>query len=285
MDRSRLSLMTFPMDIDLEKKTMSIRDIFELARQAGIPNVDVMNAREEQLPEYLEAVKQTDVQIYTYITLISFLGDKARQDCAVLEQLKIAKLLGARFLMIVPYGFTDWERASALGSAAVKQRMIEGFRTAVELARPFGVRVCFETTPHDASCLSGTQDCLDVLNAVDGLEFVFDTANMLPHGDAPLEAYEALKGRISHVHLKDVVLKPWNNVPMNSEHTPDGKLMWCVVWGEGIIPVQEIYRRMIEDGYTGQFAIEYVHPKGRENLEGHIVQLNRFLTEPKRTEI
>ena len=43
MDRSRFSLMTFPMDIDLLKGTMSIRDIFELAKQAEIPNVDVMN--------------------------------------------------------------------------------------------------------------------------------------------------------------------------------------------------------------------------------------------------
>ena len=277
MDRSRLSLMTFPMDIDLENKTMSIRDIFELARQAGIPYVDVMNVREVQLPEYRMAMQETGVRVYAYITVISFLEDGIRPDCAILEQLKIAKQLGAEFLMIVPYGYTDWDRASVLGSAEVKRRMIEGFRTAVELARPFGVRVCFETTPHDASCLSGTQDCLDVLTAVDGLEFVFDTANMLPHGDDPLEAYETLKDRISHVHLKDVVLKPWSNVSVYSEHTPDSRLMWCVVWGEGIIPVHEIYRRMIADGYAGHFAIEYVHPEGSCGLQRHMDQLNRFL--------
>ena len=277
MDQSRLSLMTFPMDIDLFKKTMSIRDVLELAQRAGIPNVDVMNVREGQIPQYLEAMKETGVRVYTYITQISFLRSEKRWNKAIRTSLETAKLLNAKYLMIVPYGFPDWYRARKIGRAAVKQHMIDGFRKAVEMGRLYGIHVCFETTPHDASCLSGTQDCLDVLNAVDGLEFVFDTANMLPHGDDPLEAYEALKDRISHVHLKDVVLEQKPKVFKHSEHTPDGKLMRCVIWGEGIIPVCEIYRRMIADGYTGQFAIEYVHPEGKYDLEGHIPQINKFL--------
>ena len=234
MDRSRLSLMTFPMDIDLFKKTMSIRDIFTLAQQAGIPNVDVMNIRKKQHQQYLDAIKETGVQVYTYITQISFLGSHRRRDKAILANLETAKMLGAKYLMIVPYGFLDTYRAKRIGRCGVKIRMIEGFREAVAMGKQFGIRVCFETTPHDASCLSGTQDCLDVLNGVDGLDFVFDTANMLPHGDDLLEAYAALKGRISHVHLKDVVLERRDKIPQYSEHTPDGELLRCVVWGKGL---------------------------------------------------
>lgn len=265
------------MDIDLLKRTMSVRNIFELAKQAGISNVDVMNVREKQLPQYLEAMKKTDVQVYTYITQIRFLGSDRRRDKAIMDALKIARLLNASFLMIVPYGFPDGYRAEKLGRERIKRRMIEGFRKAVELGKLFGIRICFETTPHDASCLSGTRDCLDLLNAVEDLEFVFDTANMLPHGDDPMEAYAALKGRISHVHLKDVVLEPKAKILKHSEHTPDGRLMRCVTWGNGIIPVCQLYRQMLKDGYTGQFAIEYVHPEGRYDLEGHILQLNQFL--------
>lgn len=277
MDRSRFSLMTFPMDIDLLKRTMSVRDIIELAKQAGISNVDVMNVREKQLPQYLEAMKKTDVQVYTYITQIRFLGNDRRRDKAIMDALKIARLLNASFLMIVPYGFPDGYLTEKMGREQVKRRMIEGFRKAVELGKLFGIRICFETTPHDASCLSGTQDCIDLLNAVEDLEFVFDTANMLPHGDDPMEAYAALKGRISHVHLKDVVLEPQARILKHSEHAPDGRLMRCVTWGNGIIPVCQLYRQMLKDGYTGQFAIEYVHPEGKYDLEGHILQLNQFL--------
>ncbi len=277
MDRNRFSLLTFPMEIDLFKKAMSIRDVLALAQQAGIPYVDVMNIQKKQHQQYRDAMTETGVQIYTYIKQISFLRSDARRDKAIKAALETAKLLHAKYLMIVPYGFPDAYRAKKLGRDQVKMRMIAGFRKAVEMGRLCGIRVCFETTPHDASCLSGTQDCLDVLNAVDDLAFVFDTANMLPHGDDPMEAYEALKGRISHVHLKDVALEQQPKVSKHSEHTPDGKLMRCVIWGEGIIPVREIYRRMIADGYTGQFAIEYVHPDGKHGLEGHTVQLNRFL--------
>ena len=82
-----------------------------------------------------------------------------------------------------------------------------------------------------------------MLQSVEGLEFVFDTANMLPNGEDPQESYEKLKGRISHVHLKDVVLLPWEHLPKHAEYTPDGKLMVVVVWGEGLIPVQSIYQK------------------------------------------
>ena len=93
MDQSRLSLMTFPMEIDLFKKTMSIRDVLELAQQAGIPNVDVMNVREGQIPQYLEAMKETGVRVYTYITQISFLGSEKRRNKAIRTSLETAKLL------------------------------------------------------------------------------------------------------------------------------------------------------------------------------------------------
>ena len=282
METQRLSLMTFPMDVDILNQTMSIRDVLQLARQAGIPTVDVMNVQEEQLEEYGDAIRQTGVRVYTYIMQTSFLGSRRRYRRAVARQLKIAEALGAKYLMIVPYGSPDGYRAEALGREKVKQRMIEGFRHTVASAKKYGIRVCFETTPHALSYLSDAQDCLDVLQSVKGLEFVFDTANMLPSGGDPQDAYEKLKGRISHVHLKDVVLLPWERLPKHAEYTPDGKLMAAVVWGEGLIPIQSIYQKMLADGYKGRFAIEYVHPEYGSDLTAHISQLNRFLQSAQR---
>lgn len=277
MEPNRLSLMTFPMDVDIQKNTMSIEDILRLAQQAEIPTVDVMSVPVEQIGQYQDAIRQTGVSVYTYIMWTSFLGSRRRYRKDIAQQLKIAEALGAKYLMIVPYGSPDGYRSEALGREKVKQRMTEGFRSAVASAKKYGMRVCFETTPHALSCLSGAQDCLDVLQSVEGLEFVFDTANMLPTGENPQEAYEKLKGRISHVHLKDVVLMPWEHLPKHAEYTPDGKLMSAVVWGEGIIPVQSIYQKMLEDGYKGQFAIEYVHPQSGSDPAAHAAQLDRFL--------
>lgn len=277
MDRSKLSLMTFPMDIDIRKKTMSIADTFRVAQQADIPYVDVMNISKSRVNMYCDAMQETGVRVYVYIMCVSFLGSRKKRNKAIETGLKIAGSLGAKYMMIVPYCFPDAYRAKKLGVTEVKYRMLDGFREAVRMAKPLGIRVCFETTPHDVSCLFGTQDCLDILNAVPKLEFVFDTANMLSHGDDPLEAYEVLKNRISHVHLKDVVLLNEKCILRHSEHTPDGKRMKCVTWGTGIIPVMEIYNRMLADGYKGCFAVEYVHPEGGPcGMEKHMERLSSF---------
>lgn len=278
MDKCRLSLMTFPMGGDIKNKNMTVRDTFVLAKQAGIPFVDLLDVPDEQIGEYLASVEETGIRVYTYIISASFLENLQTQRESILKGLKTAALLQAKYLMIVPYVYHDALRTKPLDRQAIKQCMIEGFQQAVALGKEYGIRICFETTPHDISCLSGTQDCLDVLNAVPELDFVFDTANMLPHGDDPVEAYEALKARISHVHLKDVRLVSCDNFYPYAERTADGRLMQCVVWGEGIIPVSTLYEKMISDGYAGCFAIEYVHPGGNCDLERHTRQLERFFT-------
>ena len=271
--------MTFPIGGDIKNKTMTIRDTFVLAKQADIPFVDLLDVPDEQIGEYLAAAEETGVRVYTYIMGASFLDDLQVQRESIVKGLKIATMLQAKYLMLIPYVYRDALRTEVLDRQAVKQRMIEGFQQAVVLGKEYGIRICFETTPHDISCLSGTQDCLDVLNAVAELDFVFDTANMLPHGDDPVEAYEALKHRISHVHLKDVQLVPCNDFYPYAELAADGRLMQCVVWGEGIIPVKALYERMIADGYSGCFAIEYVHPGGACGPAQHQRQLARFFEE------
>ena len=279
MDKSRLSLMTFPMGGDVRNKNMTVRDTLLLAKQAGIPFVDLLNVPDEQIEAYVAAMNETGVRVYTYIIDTSFLDNLQTQRESILKGLQTAAVLQAKYLMIIPYVYRDALRAEPLDRQTVKQCMIEGFQQAVALGKEYGVRICFETTPHNISCLSGTQDCLDVLNAVPELDFVFDTANMLPHGDDPVEAYEALKRRISHVHLKDVQLVPCNDFYPYAELAADGRLMHCVVWGEGIIQVKALYEKMISDGYAGCFAIEYVHPGGDCDLERHTRQLERFFVE------
>lgn len=279
MNKRKMSLMTFPMGWDVLYQNMTVYDTLWVAQQAGIPYIDILHATDDQIEAYRAAVRDTGVQVYVYIASVPFLGSEQERNDAIRQALTTAASLDAKYLMIIPYSPLDAAKAAAMGREAVKQHMIQGFRSALELSKAYGIRICFETTPHDSSCLSGTQDCLDVLNAVPGLDFVFDTANMLPHGDDPMEAYEALKDRISYVHLKDVRLVASKDPSPYAEYASDGRLMQCVVWGEGIIPVKALYERMIADGYTGCFAIEYVHPGGACGPAQHQHQLARFFEE------
>lgn len=259
---TQFSLMTIGMMKELVRKTMTVRDTFQVALDSGIRYVDVGWVKAKQVPEYREALSGTGVEVYCYISTISFLAKEKAIRRALERDMAIAGELGAKLFMIVPYNlFFDCRKARKLGRTAVLERMVHGFRLAVEMGKACGLQVCFETTPEESVRLSGTEDCRYVLEQVPELGLVFDTANMLPHGDDPLESYEALKNRIIHVHLKDVALVDAKPSLFEPEVAADGRLMRAGAFGKGVIPVKEIYDRMRTDGYTGIFAIEYIRPK------------------------
>lgn len=258
----QFSLMTLNMMKELARKTMTVRDTFQVGRGNGIRYVDIGWVRGRQTEEYRKALDEVGVQVRCYISTISFLGTKKSILAAMERDMEIAAGLSAKLFMIVPYNmFFDCLKARRMGRSAVREKMVQGFRLAVEMGKVYGLKVCFETTPADAVCLSGTEDCRYVLDRVPGLGLVFDTANMLPHGDETLEAYEALKDRIVHVHLKDVALVNEKPGLFQREVAADGRLMKATLFGQGVIPVKEVYDRMGADGYTGTFAIEYIRPK------------------------
>lgn len=273
LEKSRLSLMTFSLAPELMTGKLKTADTLCLAAEAGLSFVDLMNISAGSIPGYLSAMAATGVSVNCYIASISFFSSDEKLRKTLEREMGIADALRARFFMIVPYALpTELLKAKMLGKKRVRERLIAGFRAAVEKGKKRGLTVCFETTPHDELALSSSQDCAVVLDAVEGLGLVFDTANMLPAGESPLQSYERLKDSICYVHLKDVLLTRGNS-RFFDEETANGRKMHCCLWGEGEIPLTELYERMLRDGYTGRFAIEYARPSGLCGYEAHLKQL------------
>ena len=264
MDHGKYSLMTFTLDADIAMKKMTVHESLLLAKEQGIPHIDAMNTSGDRLPEYVDAIKETKLSVLCYIASVSFFSnDEQTIKSEILRNLQIASTLQAKLFMIVPLNVKkDRKICAKLGKNQVQQLLSKYFSLAVMLVRESGIKVCFETTPQDYTCLSGIEDCRWILQQVPQLGLVFDTANMLPCGDDPLEYYEALKNHIVHVHLKDVTLSrpTWKDRLFHAERSKDGKVMKCCVFGKGVIPLKEILRRMELDGYSGSYAIEYSHP-------------------------
>ena len=280
MDRGRMSLMTFPLTLDILRGKMSVEDSFLLARSAGIGYVDIMSVSEKILPVYKDAVQKTGVQVYCYIATISFFQSREKIQQALWKELKKATALDAKLFMLVPVTVWDQIRMRRYPRGWIRKTMLSGFRLAVEMGKSFNIKICFETTPHDVSTLSGNSDCKYIIDKIPELGFVLDAANMLPHGDTTMDAYELLKDRIVHVHLKDVCLEDNKSRLPFGEYAKDGRRMHCCVWGQGVIPVMPLYTQMVADGYQGRFAIEYVHPEQSPcSLEQHKRQLERFFAE------
>ncbi len=279
----RLSLMTFTIDIDIAMKKMTALECLQMAADEGLQYVDVRSPSGRLLKAYASAVKETGVKVLCYIAPVSFFSNKEETIRKLLTRhLEAAAALGARLFMIVPVNVQkDARICRKLGKTEIRQRLKKHFALAVSLAGGKNLTVCFETTPQDYTCLSGAEDCCWVLDAVPDLKLVYDTANMLPHGDDPILYYEALKEHIVHTHLKDVRLtkETWQDRLFRAEKSSDGRVMKCCLSGEGVIPLREILSRMEADGYTGTYALEFSHPeKYPVDLIQNTVQLRQHLS-------
>lgn len=279
MDKNRFSLMTFPLDMEILKKKMTIADTFHIAADSGLRYVDVMRIQPNKIQEYQNAIAQTGVKIYCYIGVISFFEEENKIIKSLEQEIQTAKNVGASLFMIVPYyAMIDTRKAKRMGRTETLNKLVRGFQLAVKLGKKYSLKICFETTPQDCICLSGTEDCKYVLERVPDLGLVLDTANMLPHGDTTMDAYEQLKQYIVYMHLKDVRLKKAPFSLWELELTKDGKQMECVVFGEGIIPIKELYERMLQDGYEGRFALEYARPSYKVcDIQTHTKQVLKFI--------
>lgn len=279
--RDRMTVMTFDMALDIMAGKLKPEDIFRLASDNAVPCLDVMDLSEKGVDVYRRLMERYPVRVKCYIGSGSMLQSSEKIEAAVTWHLSAARSLGADILMLVPVSaVTDGRKAKKLGHDQVLHKMIEGYRIAVRMAAGTGIRIGLETTPQDFACCSGIADCKAILEAVPGLGLIYDTANMLPHGDDPVAYYEALKEYIIHVHLKDVVIggRKWSDAFWGGEFLPDGRHMTGVLPGTGIIPIRDICDRLEEDGYTHTYAIEYRRPAGfLSDFGAHSQQLKKVL--------
>lgn len=280
--QERISLMTFTMDIDVAMRKLTVLEMLTLAKEAGLRHLDIMVSSQKQLAAYEDALRKTGMQAGCLIGTVSFFSNSEEKILKTLQgYLQDTARIKAPLCMIVPVDTQKDEKlCRKLGKEEIRRRLVKYFTAAVHMAKELGVKACFETTPRDYTCLSGIEDCRWVLEQVPGLGLVYDTANMLSHGDDPLDYYEALKPYILHVHLKDVSLsKPsFKDKLFHAEQTKAGQVMQCCVSGQGVIPLKEIAERMEKDGYVGLYALEYSHPnRYPANKEQHVKRLKSHM--------
>lgn len=172
------------------------------------------------------------------------------------EQIDMAHRLGAKRVLIVP-GFLDEDEARDLNGAsgdywAVERFMeqnlrIQGIKTALEelvqYAKPIGVDVTLEDFDNNLSPCSRTNALLWFMRNVSGLKCTFDMGNFAYCYENVMDAYEALKKYIVHVHCKD--------------RGSEGNGLKSVPTGSGYIPVAQLVRKLKAEGYCGYLSIEH----------------------------
>lgn len=154
--------------------------------------------------------------------------------------LEMAEALGARVMVVFPYVRADREEPDD----AWPEELVADFRETAELAAARDITIAVENEP---ICYAATgQSLARLLAEIDhpACGANWDPANAYAHTPQDFRAgYEALRGRIVHVHIKDHALGP------------DGKRR-VVPPGEGEVGWREQVRALIADGYDGLAVIE-----------------------------
>lgn len=184
-------------------------------------------------------------------------GEGVEHHFGLLERaLRLAELLHTDNIRI----FSFWrEEEPSLYEAEIVRHL----RRAAETAERGGKRLLLENEP---SCNGGVAEevgRLAALTASPALKVLWDPGNEAYAGRKAFpDGYEAVKGNLAHVHLKDAV------------DLGDGKAK-CVPIGQGSVDFVGQLAALERDGYAGLFTIETHHvPEGGTQADGSALTLD-----------
>jgi inosose dehydratase len=148
-------------------------------------------------------------------------------------------------------GRPDATRASALGADEFK-RAAERIQHAAERARSAGVEAAFH--PHTATYIESPDEVAALLEATD-VSIAFDTGHTVVGGGDPVELAREARGRITHLHLKDVdqsVLARIRSQELTVEQAWESGL-FCE-FGTGAVDFPAVLTAL--DGFAGWAVVE-----------------------------
>lgn len=227
------------------QRGISLMDAMGLARQLGVEALEVnqnnMIGREDEVGQELAF---HDMSISAVPSYFDFGRDPdvARQALPTLEA---ASYLGAKKLLVIP-GFLD-QNDPPQERERQTQAMVDGVCRLAELAGQYGLSLVMEEYDNPAAPFSTTQGVLRFLQGCPALSACFDTGNFLPAGEEVLEAWEALKSRVGHVHLKDRGLAGEG----------DARRMVPSPVGAGALPLAKAVELIRAQGYDGAYTLEF----------------------------
>lgn len=241
--------------------------ILDISRQEGISTVEALKLAREMGVEAVEAsgnnivgredemgqeLAMADMAISTVPAYFDFGrdGDVERQATPILEA---ARFLGADKLLVIPGFFAEEDSPEQREAQLVC--MEEGVNKLAELAAGYGVSLVMEEYDSELAPYSTMEGVRRFLDRCPGLSAAFDSGNFRFAAQDLLEAYDLLKDRIAHVHLKDRAYSQSNGE--EPKMAVDGVPMYPAPVGGGDLPLEKLMDLLKRDGYDGIYTIEH----------------------------
>ncbi|GAB4560436.1 MAG: sugar phosphate isomerase/epimerase [Anaerolineae bacterium] len=233
----------------------TLQEVIRAAQRYGYDGIELRGAGRQHISPEFSAEERRDVRLR--------FEDAGLQIVAVTAYTRFATLDPAKMQEQVDTLKAYVDLAAEIGAPVVRtfggqyevesdeererlyDAMAAGLRQVGEYAAPTGVKIVLET--HDAFSLGAVSG--DILRRVDhpSVGALWDIMHPFRFGESPEETYSYLKGKVFHTHIKDGVLRP--------EKGPGGHEL-CLP-GDGDVPIKEIVRILLADGYAGSWCLEY----------------------------
>ena len=172
------------------------------------------------------------LNVASIYSMYDFLRDTPEKSLDGMKRhLETAAYFGAEKVLAIPGFFQPGDDREA-GFA----KFAEQLSVMCELAAEYGIMVTLEDFDDSA-----------------------DTGNFAFVLEDPAEAYERLKPYVAHAHLKDRSREASRRSADGSNSKPDlsEAEMYPCETGGGYVGVEKLVKRMLADGYTGDFSVEH----------------------------
>lgn len=236
-----------------QQEKISLMDALKHARELGVEALEISQnsviGREDELGNELASAGLSITSIPSYFDF----GRNPDVDFQSEPTLEAARFLGAKKLLVIP-GFFE-EQDSPEEQEHQVQNMIDCINRLADKAAGYGVSLVMEDFDSTKAPFATYQGVRRFLNACPGLSCCFDTGNFRFSAQDELEAFDALRDRITHVHLKDRAYCPAGEP--GALLAADGQGLAPSPVGEGEIQIGELLSRLKEMGYSGDLVIEH----------------------------
>ena len=229
-DKMKISIFAEHIEEIANQNNISFSQAAKMVWDMGYRGVDCQYKID---PEHLRVLDS--IGFYHAMALGQVFITMAEHQEDVEEVLEFMKNNNFKYFLLVP-GMYRSEPTNE-----DRRVVIERWRRIADKAESMGLKIMAEVVDYPRTPLSNMLGLDWVLEEVPNLGCVFDFGNYIYAGDDVLDAYEHVRTKIDHVHLKD------RQTTQNKDFT---------AIGDGIAPFKDVIVKLKEDGYEGWYTVE-----------------------------
>lgn len=258
----QLSCLPVSLYPDLSAGRMTLADWFAFAAELGLDGADISvvhlaGTDAAYLSDVRNQAADSGIQIAMLVTYADFThpdeSERSRQVDELRRYIATARELGSSLIRV-----TAGQAHPGLVREEALEWAVSGLTACLDEARQAGVTLCYENhTKGYAWTYNDFSQPADLFleicrrTAETDLKLLYDTANTLATGDDPLAVLEAVRGRVAMIHTNDIARAGYFEP---------------VVLGEGVAPIVDIYRMMVEIGFDGWISVEEAGKQGKDGF-------------------